>query len=586
MGRIHLLSDSVKRAIAAGEVLEGPFSIVKELVENALDAGATHIDIAVSESGMKRISVRDDGEGIAAEDIPLSVVEHATSKIEDIHDIEHIRSFGFRGEALSSISAVSRFTLLSRSVHETTGGRVDVSGGNVETGEYAGPHGTVVIVENLFYNVPARKKFLKSAQTEMRMVREAVIRASIPAWETSFTLEVDGRRTLHLPAVTSPHERIAQVLGDDLASMLFHETLDDIKVRVTGYLSGPDSARGNRSLQYFYVNGRPVDYRYLGFILSRAYESYLPQGKYPVAIIFLDLAPELVDVNIHPAKREVKFFDGKYLDSLLFGLVDKALSRQLAIKPDMLKTAEEPLLSAHSSGMDGRLPDAGRLPVMYRREDIARPSSLKTGGDETFVPGYEEQQALYSGVQDGLAVNVLGQALGTYIIIEEGDALRFIDFHAAHERILYDMLMEKRETVETQELIFPETIELSIEEYGMVMDNVGVFRDAGFDVDDFGGKTVVVRAVPAVAGRTSAMVLLRSILDEMKDDREGDRAGSVMAGVACHAARRAGDSLGRDEMTRLVTEVLSGRHVLRCPHGRPFVYRLEKNDLERLFRRQ
>lgn len=586
MGRIHILPDPVKRAIAAGEVIEGPFSVIKELIENALDAGARHVDIAVAESGMKRIFVRDDGEGISREDVPLAVVEHATSKITDIHDIGHIRSFGFRGEALSSMSAVSRFTLLSRCANEQPGARVDVTGSTFETGEYAGPAGTTVIVENLFYNVPARKKFLKSAQAELRLVREAVIRAAIPAHETEFSFEVDGRRTIHLPAVSSLHERISQVLGKELASNLFHETLDDIKVQVTGFLSGPGAARGNRSLQYLYVNGRPVDYRYLGFLLSRGYESYLPQGKYPVAVIFIDLAPELVDVNIHPAKREVKFFDSRYIDSLILGLIDKALTRQLVIRPDNVKPIQETPSSSPASDADGTFPDMGRIPAAYRREDFTFRVPAENIHGQASAPGYAEEPGMPEGIRDGQPVSVLGEALGTYIVFEEGDKLKFMDFHAAHERILYDTLLEKNEDPDVQELIFPETMELSVEEYGMVMDNVSAFRDFGFDIDDFGERTVVIRSVPAVTGGISPDVLVRSILDELKDDRQGDFRKSVLAGVACHAARRAGDVLSRDEMMRLVREVLSGQHALRCPHGRPFIYSLEKNDLERLFRRQ
>ncbi|HPL18744.1 MAG TPA: DNA mismatch repair endonuclease MutL [Spirochaetota bacterium] len=332
MERIRLLPDSVKKKIAAGEVVEGPFSVIKELVENAIDAGASHVDVQVLEGGLRKITVRDDGRGMHRDDVPLAVMEHATSKIEDIHDIERISSYGFRGEALSSISSVSRLTILSRRADEATGARLAGADGAVEVSDYAGPAGTTVIVENLFYNVPARKKFLKTVRTETRFIREIFVKLAIPHPEIAFSLDVDDDRQVTLNRAGSVEERLGQIYGGSIMDDLYRVELQDLKVSMRGFLSKPHYLRSNRAMQMLYVNNRPVEYRYLGFLLSRAYEAVAPRGKYPAGIIFIDIDARLVDVNIHPAKKEVKLFDGHYIDRLILALGEKAVSREHAVR--------------------------------------------------------------------------------------------------------------------------------------------------------------------------------------------------------------------------------------------------------------
>ncbi|HPQ54244.1 MAG TPA: DNA mismatch repair endonuclease MutL, partial [Spirochaetota bacterium] len=281
MKRIRVLPDSVKNKIAAGEVVEGPFSVLKELMENAIDSGAGVIDVEVSGSGLKKILVRDNGEGISREDLPLTIQEHATSKIVTVEDIETITTCGFRGEALSSISSISKFTLLSRSGAEQLGGRLESEGERVDVSDYAGPPGTTAIVENLFYNIPARKKFMKSPSAEMRSIRQTFLRTAL-AWPAiSFSLTIDDDRKLTLPAVDDTAERITQIYGKGVGNGLYYEKLRDIRVAVEGYVSGPDYFKSSRSMQMIYVNRRPVEYKYLGFLLSRGYEAILKKGQYP-----------------------------------------------------------------------------------------------------------------------------------------------------------------------------------------------------------------------------------------------------------------------------------------------------------------
>ena len=341
MKRIILLPDHVKNIIAAGEVVEGPFSVVKELVENSVDAGAHSVEIAVTDCGLKKIMVRDDGCGIMKDDILLSVREHATSKIKDIPGLESVSTYGFRGEALSSIASISDVVILSKASGETEGSRLESSGGNITVSGFAGVQGTTVIVENLFFNTPARKKFLRSRKTELRSIRDTILKTALALYGISFTLDVDGKREITLPAVNELDDRIRQVFGSQVLNSLYREDLADLKVKLKGYLSRPDFMKSSRNMQYLYINGRPVENRYLSFHLSRAYEAVIPRGKHPAAIIFVEIDPKLIDVNIHPAKREVKLFDQKYIDEMIYNLALKCLDKPHAVPesvfmPDLL----------------------------------------------------------------------------------------------------------------------------------------------------------------------------------------------------------------------------------------------------------
>ncbi|MCL2156251.1 MAG: DNA mismatch repair endonuclease MutL, partial [Leptospirales bacterium] len=311
MKRIVLLPDHVKHMIAAGEVVEGPFSVIKELIENSMDAEASVIDVQVYDSGLKKIIVKDNGSGIMKDDIALSIKEHATSKISDESQLHNIVTYGFRGEALSSIASISDIRILSKTSHESIGSRLESVGAKVSVSDFAGDKGTTIIVENLFYNIPARKKFLKSKQKELRNIRETIIKMAIPAYNISFTLDVDGKRELSLAATDSLDERIKQIFGKSVLKNLYYEELSDIKVKLKGYLSRPEFVKNSRSMQFLFVNNRAIEYKFFSYHISRAYNVIIPKGKYAAAIIFIDIDPELIDVNIHPAKREVKLFDQK-----------------------------------------------------------------------------------------------------------------------------------------------------------------------------------------------------------------------------------------------------------------------------------
>jgi len=594
MERIRLLPDSVKKKIAAGEVVEGPFSVIKELVENAIDAGASHVDVQVLEGGLRKITVRDDGRGMHRDDVPLAVMEHATSKIEDIHDIERISSYGFRGEALSSISSVSRLTILSRRADEATGARLAGADGAVEVSDYAGPAGTTVIVENLFYNVPARKKFLKTVRTETRFIREIFVKLAIPHPEIAFSLDVDDDRQVTLNRAGSVEERLGQIYGGSIMDDLYRVELQDLKVSMRGFLSKPHYLRSNRAMQMLYVNNRPVEYRYLGFLLSRAYEAVAPRGKYPAGIIFIDIDARLVDVNIHPAKKEVKLFDGHYIDRLILALGEKAVSREHAVRDAVFSpgTSDKqrpptPPGGAYSINNANPSPPPGDLGgrLMFG-ENFGRMSSWERGG---FSPSTYVKDAadLYHDIEESRKTRIIGVAFGTYIILEKEGHLYFIDFHAAHERILYDALLAKGDAPENQRLAFPRIMELSVEDHALVMENIEIFSENGFDIEDFSDNSIKISSVPEIARDADAADLVTDFLESVRGEyRASDVRERIAATVACHGAKRAGDRLTERDMETLVAELFGKERQLVCPHGRPFVYRMEKGDIERMFKRQ
>ncbi|MCP4133827.1 MAG: DNA mismatch repair endonuclease MutL [bacterium] len=633
--RIKILPDAVQKKIAAGEVVEGPFSVVKELVENAVDANATAIDVQVYDSGLKKMVIRDNGDGIHSDDIELTIMEHATSKITDVYDIEKIGSYGFRGEALSSISSISELTILTRSRDEDIGARLHCSGQEVGIGEYAGASGTTMIVENLFYNIPARKKFLKAKRTELRYIREILLKIALVTPHIAYTFEVDGKRHITLPVTKNPDERVSQIYGKNILDSLYFDKLQDLKVSISGFFSKPGFLKSSRSMQLLYINNRPVENKYLGFILSRAYEAVAMKGKYPAALIFIEMDPTLVDVNIHPAKREVKLFDQRYVDSLIMSLAEKILNRQHQVvspvtneKPGAEEdiTIEEQTLplsfaKTRSSKVIHRIPVQGRgeartftngVSELYQNIDRGGSQSINyTVNESTEVDQLQPVNSMESieqvepvnqaeqieqieqielpGKEGELEgdIKILGTVFDTYIIAESGEMIYYIDFHAAHERFIFDSLTRTEYTFEKQELIFPAVMELSIEDYQTILENREQFADLGFEIDDFSDNTITIRAVPVMAKNTNAEDIIREFTESLKDEQENnfDIRKNIAASVACHAARRSGEQLGFDEMHRIVEQVFSGKYELRCPHGRPYIYTMSKNDLGRMFKR-
>ena len=574
--------------IAAGEVVEGPFSVVKELIENSIDAGASEIDLEIFDSGFKKISVKDNGSGIAKSEIELSIREHATSKITDLADLEKIKTYGFRGEALSSIASISDLVILSRKEDEDMGARLESGIQGITVTDYAGAKGTTVIVENLFFTMPARKKFLKSRPVELKAIRDIFLKMSIPFHNIAFNFDIDGKRQISLQAADSLDERIKQVFGKGVLENLYFEKINDLKVEIFGYFSKPHFIKSSRSMQMFFVNSRPVEYKFLSYHLSRAYEAVIPKGKHAAAIVFLNIDPSLIDVNIHPAKREIKLFDQKYIDSLVFSIASKSLNRAHRMNADLFKASD----SVFSEGSENRPAFKSAYEsaqgIFKDNSSMLNDSEEESKGESLFASTMQDMisvsQMVYSNIKDG--IKIFGPVFETYIMVQKDEDLFVIDFHAAHERIVFDSLMNRGVFIESQDLLFPVVIELSRSDYTIALEMKELLKDFGFDVDDFSDSSIVVRSVPVVTGRDETEEAVRTIIESIGEDKNfEDLNRKVASSLACHSAKRAGDKLSDSDMRKLVSEIFKGEMELRCPHGRPFLHKIKKNDFERIFKR-
>ncbi|MFW5771427.1 MAG: DNA mismatch repair endonuclease MutL [Spirochaetota bacterium] len=596
MNIIHVLPESVKRKIAAGEVVEGPFSVIKELLENSIDAGASIVDVEVDDAGLKRILVKDNGSGIYRDDLYLSIEEHATSKIQSDMDIGNILTLGFRGEALSSISSVSKLTILSRSVKEATGGRLVASDSDVTITDYAGPVGTTVIVENLFFNTPARKNFLKTASTELRYIREVIFRMALVHPEITFTITFDGKRVHSFQSVPGIEQRIEQVYGTYVTENLVYEKLEDSDIAIEGYLSLPSYSRPQRSLQHLYINGRPVFHQYLGYLLQKSYEGMLKRGQHPAAILMITTSPQSVDINVHPSKREVRFADQKRINRLIMNFASKILNtrvHQMRIEHEIPSAAvHEEQGGAHdiqqrfSNGTV--MPSRGQHGYEVEESTITDtwndvPMESRMGNN--FISDFRD---LYIPLNEwGDDVHILGIAFGTYILVEENESIMIIDYHAAHERMLYDRIIDDEHDIEIQQLVFPKVMELTPEIYDNAMESLEYLNKNGFDIEDFSDNSIIIRGVPSYTAHMDQEKIILDILDVL--DSENDILGNIRKSIAetlaCHSARRANEDLSQDEIVRIIQFVSRGNEVMRCPHGRPIAYSLTKNEIERFFKR-
>jgi DNA mismatch repair protein MutL len=582
--RIRLLDESVKTKIAAGEVIEGPHSIVKELIENSIDANSNKIKVSIEEGGLKRISVEDNGTGMFSEDVPLSLKEHATSKIDTIDDIHNIQTYGFRGEALSSISSVSHLIIESRHKDEEVGCRVVSKNDKIETYPFAGRTGTSIHVSNLFYNTPARKKFLKAKASESRKVKETLIKIAIANKHISFEYEIDGRSKSSFNSTDVITDRLDQIFGNSYSESLFFDTVKDVSASIQGFISKPGYFKKNRKMQYFYVNGRPVEYKPLSFHLNRAYDSLLASGEHPSAFIFLTIEPSLVDVNVHPAKKEVRLFDSKYIDSLIYGFACKILDSTVMHVPLEKKTDTHITVDQY---------DTKEL-FFAKSKSVFNQSYIQSDAQLTHYP---DQRSFQTTVKDVESKNeydiqydsfsVLGVLFETYLFIDHEGTLKIIDFHAAHERINYDLLVQKTE-FETQLLVIPEEYRISEYVKERVIEFTEILNKHGFEVDQFSDESLLVRGVPEFLREENISEYLDDFFNTVSENSNSiqDYKNHIIETMACHNSKRSGDSLSIEDQKILAREILSGKHELRCPHGRPILLELTKMDMERFFRRQ
>ena len=571
MSKIIILPENVKNMIAAGEVVAGPYSVIKELVENSIDAGCSEIEISVFESGMKKIIVRDNGSGISKDDLPLAIREHATSKIRDVNDIYSITSYGFRGEALASIASIAKLCIMSKEKNLDCGGKLSAEFDSVEFTDYFGEDGTTVIVENLFYNTPARKKFLKSLQSEKKLIRETIYSLALSRPELSFRYSFDGTAPSVISKTSDEKSRISDLYD---YSMLLEGEICDVDVSVKAFISKPSAFKKTRSDQYLFVNRRPIEYKYLNYTLKRAYEGFLSDG-YPQCFFYININPSLIDVNIHPAKKEIKFFDSKYIDSMIYSTAKKILGSRIYSAGNVF---EKSVSESSESFKQQETEFVEKYETEHSNISLfSTNSKIETNTESTTA----DISSIYNSESNYKSI---GTIFGKYIIAEKENSVYFIDFHAAHERMLFDAILAKNENIDSFSLIFSEKITLPKTKFEKVSDNLEEFRRIGFDIDTISDDTFAVSAIPSVLQGMN----IHGFIDDFAESA-GERFESIRemiaAKAACHSAKRANDIMTNSDIKTLIDYVFNSGAELRCPHGRPFVFNISEIEFEKMFRR-
>jgi DNA mismatch repair protein MutL len=565
---IRLLTPEVSSQIAAGEVIERPASVVKELMENSLDAAAHSVSISVAEAGRRIIEVADDGAGIASEEVGLAISRHATSKLARAEDLSHIATLGFRGEALASIGSVSRMMITTRVANSAQGARLRVEGGKAGRVEAIGaPTGTAVRVEDLFYNVPARLKFLKTDVTERRAIDALLTRYALAYSRVRFRLTQDGNVVLQTAGDGDRRAILAAIYGVEVARQLLEISADEQGIRLAGYVSPMSLTRSNRKDLTIFVNGRWVQDTPLATAVVQAYHTMLMVGRYPLCALFVELDPEEVDVNVHPAKAEVRFRN----QDRVFGFVQRAVRRGL------LAYTPVPEVPPHLWGEQSRQPDPTWELAHVEAADTATQSSLAPAQ----LPGAHRLPLL----------RLIGQIGATYIVAEGPDGLYLVDQHAAHERVLFEKLMRQHDTnsVTSQALLVPAVVTFPPESADLLVSQLPVLRHFGFAVEDFGPNTLQVRAMPALFGGSDPSAALRAVAEDFEEDEapfQNEVELKLAARVCKRMAVKAGQTLSPEEQRALLLDLEACDSPRTCPHGRPTMIHLSVEMLERQFGRR
>ena len=583
MAKIRKLDPRTADQIAAGEVVERPASVVKELIENSLDAGSVAIRVEIARGGVEEIRVLDDGVGMDGEDLELAVERHATSKLARIEDLAGLRTLGFRGEALPAIASVSRLVLESCPDASGRGRRVRVDGGERLPSEEVGhPRGTTVTVRSLFYNTPARRKFMKSETTEQEQILDVVSRSALAHFDRRLALASGGRTILDLPPAPSRAERVRQLFGDGIAAQLVPFVRQAGPLSAAGFASKPELHRASARDVRLFVCGRPVRDRGLMSAVLHAYATLLPRGRYPFVLLFLDLPPERVDFNVHPAKWEVRFADAGGMFELVRGAIRSALQD------------ERPIVSMAGFETPSADPDpAASFPVSAQGfESVAEPAA---GWTFSASPDAASQAGpgapLSEAPAHGERLRPLAQYRDSYILASDEDGLVIVDQHAAHERILYERLLrEARDRrVPRQALLFPASLELGVERSEKLRAGRARLEELGFSLEPFGENSWLLREVPAIL----ADVDLRSLVADLADDLGAPGSGSfearmdrLAATAACHAAVKVNHPLTSEKMAYILDSLGETSSPMTCPHGRPVVLRIRHEALEKNFLRR
>ena len=596
-GHIRLLPTDVANKIAAGEVVERPASILKEILENAIDAGASQIDVEVVSGGTRLVSVADNGSGMNRDDALLSIERHATSKIYTAADIEHIHTLGFRGEALAAISSVARFRLQTRRHDDLAGTELVVTGGKLlDVKDAGGPPGTLIEVRDLFFNIPVRRKFLRSPQTETVHVRQMFLLQALAWPAVGMSLTLDGRRSWSLAAGATPEERIRELFGKEIVAKLCAVEKTAGEVRLTGFVSLPELTRGDRTEQYVFVNGRPATAPVVSYAINEAFHALIADGRHPYVFLYLQLDPELVDVNVHPTKKEVRFRNPSEVRDAIIGTIRSALSGAgSAFVAGQTPAFETPVAQEHQVVLPSLtiedLPPSRVFSYPRMAPPEPRPPELRPG--EGPVPGAAAGPAAPSSSKGPWTwCRVIGQIGGLYVLLETEDGYVVMDPHAAHERVLFEEIMQTLEQgrVESQGLLPPVTVELQPRDAMYVRKNLELIKKMGAGVSEFGGDTFVVDALPQGMDGLNIQELLVDMARHL--ETLGERGShtrwreEAIAQAACKAAVKARDHLSLREVEELVVALASAEMPYTCPHGRPTLIYTSFKELARKFGRE
>ena len=588
MSKIQLLSPRLANQIAAGEVVERPASVIKELLENGLDAGARRVDVEVEAGGVRLMRVRDDGQGMDAGDLPLSLNRHATSKIASLEDLEQVASLGFRGEALASISSVARLRIVSNHGDDSAGHAVEASGRDLQATvtPAAHPRGTTVEVRDLFFNTPARRKFLRTAKTEFRHVEEVVKRQALSRHDVAFSLRHEQRVIHRLdpgPGRAQRERRVAQVCGPAFMEQALYIETDSAELKLWGWVGMPGFSRSQADLQYFFVNGRVIRDRLVAHAIRQAYRDVLYHGRHPAFVLYLELDPARVDVNVHPAKHEVRFRDGRMVHDFIFSSLHRFLAE---------------LRAGSSSGSGGALPDVPPAPAAGAQPHLGWGSGrLAAAG----AGAYPERPAAAGPGEQAMpevaeeAVPPLGYALaqlhGIYILAQNQAGLVVVDMHAAHERITYERMKQSQAEggVRRQPLLIPQTIAVSQREADCAEAQAQTFAELGLGLERTGEEALVLREAPVLLRDADLEQLVRDVLSDLIEYGSSDRIRAhqdeLLSTMACHGSVRANRRLSLDEMNALLRDMEATERSGQCNHGRPTWTRLSIDELDKLFLR-
>jgi len=643
MPKINLLPKELSEIIAAGEVVERPASVVKELIENSIDAGAKHITLEISRGGILYIRITDDGCGISFEDVPVAFLRHATSKIKNEKDLENIASLGFRGEALAATSVVSKVELFTKQASDVFGTHYKIEGGNEVLYEENGcPEGTTIVVRDIFYNTPARMKFLKKDITEGNSVAAVFECAALSHPEIAFKFIRDSKLIMSTSGDGKLENAIYSVLGREISSTLIpFESKGTISV--SGFACKPAFCRKSRGVQYIFLNGRYVQSKTIVAACEQAYKNSVMVGKFPAFVINVNIPFDSVDVNVHPAKTQVRFSDEKRIFDAVYVAVKSAVLSgdtrpeikfapkktegfgKMSVEEYRQEVAKVPLTPAEQiytqKPKESSVVFKNDNTPFFERKDVkdyiektkkfeekrdfsvssksvdifvdeeeiksldTTPKTIKTQEKNAQIQT-ETNETAFIPVKDEEEIRFIGEAFYTYIIVEKGDTVYFIDKHAAHERINFNRLKNSVKA-ESQQLLLPVTVRLSGEEFTAVTQNTELLEKAGFEVEDFGNLTVIVRAIPAVLGNEDVTDTLLEVAQNLlsKGIAMGETLDRIYHTVSCKAAIKAGNINGKVELERLANEVLSDKDVMYCPHGRPVAFTLTKKELEKQFGR-